>query len=187
MSTGSLRVNENPLASSCRAGCPMQWGSYSFDPSGGTNAGDGGHRSRANHADYGRVPRGFHSLRIRCIVSLRWSRLLANLVKSGEGNSASSQTPAPRLDSGFIMPSVPIGSQTHYATVLVTIYHEAGAWIIKLTDPFGLGTVSKTGGSESAAKQHALAVAHGYLTNTYPDISWPVISDERIRWRKTPK
>jgi hypothetical protein len=79
------------------------------------------------------------------------------------------------------MPTIPIGSQVHYATVLLTIHQEAGGWIITLTDPFGLGTVSKTGGSESAAKEHALTVAQGYLTKTYPDLSWPVISDKQIR------
>ena len=84
------------------------------------------------------------------------------------------------------MPTIPIGSQVHYATVLLTIQQEAGAWIITLTDPFGSGTVSKTGGSESAAKEHALTVAQGYLTRTDPDLSWPVIPDKQIRWRKIP-
>ena len=85
------------------------------------------------------------------------------------------------------MPTIPIGSQVHYATVLLTIHHDAGSWVITLTDPFGPGTVSKTGGSESAAKQHALAVAQAYLTRTYPDLSWPVIPDKRIRWSKIPR
>jgi hypothetical protein len=85
------------------------------------------------------------------------------------------------------MPTIPRGLQAHYATVLLTINQESGSWIITLTDPFGPGTVSQTGGSKSAAKQHALVVAHGYLTNTYPDLTWSVVPDDRVRWKKIPR
>jgi hypothetical protein len=84
------------------------------------------------------------------------------------------------------MPTIQTGSQAHNATVLLTIHHDAGPWIITLSDPFGPGAASKTSGSESAAKQHALAVAHGYLTNTHPHLAWPAIPDKRILWRKIP-
>ena len=88
---------------------------------------------------------------------------------------------------GLAVPAIPIGFQAHYATVLVTIYQEAGSWIITVADPFGAGTASKISGSINAAKQQALVVVHAYLRNTYPDLSWAVIPDADIRWKKIPR
>ena len=88
---------------------------------------------------------------------------------------------------GFAVPTIPIGFQAHYATVLVTVYQDAGSWIITVADPFGAGTASRVSGSINAAKQQALVVAQWYLRNTYPDFSWPVIPDKQIRWKKIPR
>ena len=88
---------------------------------------------------------------------------------------------------GLAVPAIPIGFQAHYATVLVTVYQDAGSWIITVADPFGAGTASKIIGSINAAKQQALVVVHAYLRNTYPDLSWAVIPDADIRWKKIPR
>ena len=85
------------------------------------------------------------------------------------------------------MSAIPEGFQTHYATVLVTVYQEGASWIINIADPFGAGTAGKVSGSIAAAKQHALVVAQGYLTNTYSEMSWPAVPDEQIRWKKIPR
>ena len=58
--------------------------------------------------------------------------------------------------------------QTHYGTVLVTMYQESGAWIITIADPFGAGTAGKVSGSVAAAKQHALVVAKRVSTEHVP-------------------
>lgn len=85
------------------------------------------------------------------------------------------------------VPSIPTGLQVCYYHALVTIHRDGTAWIVTLSDPFGLGESSKTEGSEPDAKQHALSLAHGYLTNTYADMNWPVLRDDQIHWREIVK
>jgi hypothetical protein len=73
-------------------------------------------------------------------------------------------------------------SKAKYYHVDLDVFEEQGKWRVRLKDPMNQKTVQndKPDPTPQAAKETASVVAHGYLTNEYPNQQWPV---RPINWK----